>query len=64
MSEQELRDEVQALLRQTRELQHERDTWKRKYEGLQAVVNEFLRRATQETVLDIESLQDFLQRTP
>lgn len=64
MGETELKDEVQSLLRQVRELQHERDTWKRKYEGLQEVVQEFLRRATQETVLDIELLQGFLHKTP
>jgi len=43
-TERELRDEVQALRRQVRELQHERDGWKRKHQSLQAAVRVFLRR--------------------
>jgi FtsZ-binding cell division protein ZapB len=44
VSEQELKDEIQALRRQVRELQHERDGWKRKHQSLQATVRVFLRR--------------------
>jgi FtsZ-binding cell division protein ZapB len=40
----DLQDEVKALRRQVRELQRERDTWKRKHQSLQAVVRVFLRR--------------------
>lgn len=60
MSEQELKDEIQALRRQVRELQHERETWKRKHQSLQATVRVFLRRMREGSDIPDEELVELL----